>query len=1481
MLHNFACLCIFILHIPLLLIVTVQPDKDDILHVPHTHNKQSNSESHREGKVGTLGKLFGKKKIKKGKDIPKEDKDMSPPTKPSINESVSTGSSASVDITDGSTVAYSPAEFLPVPRASVDSTTSSSSKSSHKKRRAPTPPTLQVIPQERLFKDIPESPMSEISFGSFSSLSSLGTPMQSKPGLSSSLSANREFDKRGSAVSLPDFYSHKKDPNARASSFDVSRLELPSPMSTSSLLAKRRIIYASIEDLSTVTEAVKELPLPAGAPPPKPKRFSASPDICKELLEEFEADSKHSLLTVNEQNDDIEQQTSTSELLNEVVLCETVDNQHASNSTVTIDITEETSEELKVDAQQSAQEKEEESTKLKQIYLYDMLAPHMQTTESESSSTVVDNKEVGRNIKTPCLPVIPVLDSTDVVSQREHLQTVSQDSPSREKPMNPNYTKLMLAPHMPSTDSKSEIEVGDKNKETDKDPIPTSNFVGNSNATKTMASMKSRSEPVSAVSVDLSSCKEVPMIPDYSAIRLMAKEAISSNNERSSEMKAILKRTMARMMGVELPAQSTFKTSSEDNHEKDIENHSTTLTKETGSTSTVNGLDTLENNNISQTKNMQSLVAENLNSAVAVKTSDSQKEEGETPTKDTNFNQVTPTTPTDNKLFDESLLDNSYEVSVKKPEKSSLTRSNSLQKKKSNNIQQITRSKSFGADEWKAKILSYRTDGAHKSETFNFARADPKDELQKLASLSMVRATREKFGGSLPHKDNLQTRSDHSDKFVLPLKTSQSSRTRDSTEKQNVEFLQAQKKLRKVHLPGKSPGFHPHELTVTQTSSARDSPTKLSQEKEPHSVSKTPVKKQSDLSSQKVPLKVADQAPSSLSFAGIGRVMYQSKAMTWKKSSESVQKKQEIPIRKNVADNSTSIVLSVSSWKEKRTKRKSEVENDYNNVQGNKEGQNITIKSEHKVVKDSTEVDEHVQGGQNSILQRKVDSERIGLESMQMVVKDSVEFDQNVQGAETDIRGPAGHCEKQKVKSQDLEENNQPEVQQAEVKVGSHLIPSQSEGSISTVSEPKEDNRNMSTESTVKAVTAKEDTPKKMEQEPQPHMAIKVDEEAHIRHHKEVRERTKSLLAKLTATSAFNNLVKSMPEFSDDTNLQLRGSEEAAKIRERRRNIKSTPNIDRNWEIFDKESEVQTAVSPETHAQVNQMAPQITDEKNKVNSDKQVRQSPQMRQSPQTQQRVIRKIKRKSFVRRSFGADLGRQSESSTEGLSEDETPRRQQFSSRLDSGFSDMASHSEIDGHSLPHKSHPRKSGGKAKQLSPRGSPSMPPKHGILGESLSSNIVAEVPSDKGSMMLDPAELQRIILQQQEEMQLLRHQMQASQIQASQMQASQMQVTSLSDGSQSQTGNLMNVAAPHVPTMPYMYSHPNMMMVPPRGMMQQPMYYIPQGMQAPRVQMPGVVPMGNYSPYAPSHVPFFLYRGCYRCSLRCLCNLWGCRFKVV
>ncbi len=1467
-------------------------NKGAILHTPQT-NTLSKSESYREGKVGTLGKLFGKKKTKKSQGASKDSKVISPPPPPSRVDSLSASSSASVDMSDGSVV-YSPAEFLPVARASIDSTSSSSSKSCHKKRHAPAPPTLKVLPQEHLYKDgIPESPMSEKSFRSFSSSSSLGTPpILPHKSLYNSLPVGSEFVKRGSASSLLDFSPHKRDPTIQSTSLESSRLQYSSPSSTCHILAERGIIYASIEDLSTVAEAVKELPLPPGAPPPKPKRLSLSPDVLEEMLDEIEADPKISLSLVDEGNEHADEEIVASK--QEPVAI--ASSQQAS------DLKDTTSDNSKEDAyleKQSAAQEEE----LKQLYLFDMLAPHLQTNDSQEMETIVDTKvEVKQTIRDPdsvraqgsgskdhvealCPPPArpedyssePIKQQTASPFSKYYTHTESEHTPTFEDSVKPYVSELGLA--LPIQNYENENEDGvEKTRES-------STTISISHDTETSANLQtlpSGSKHVPTVPTDFSTCKEVPMIPDYSAVRQMAKEAIHSNHERASEIKAILKRSMARMMGVELPVESvSINVSVAD----DVRNDNETLVNETISLSV--GAET-ENQKIDGSIDMeeepQNVVEKTDSSSVTDTTSKNLKEEVESPSEDVNSNKVSSgmgtkdetcirsDTDTEDKAFTTpivttpcekkesikagtrvktSLLDDAaYKVSETKLESTLLTRSSSFEKKKTNDFQRLSnlsRSKSFGAEEWKSKISSHQTDEKQHTATFDFARADPKDELKKLASLSVVRAAREKFGSTLSNNDSPKKRPIHSEKLAFSQKSSQSLTTRNAEEKENFEFVEAQKSLKKCPIPDKEPIISQNNTTVKAPLSTKESPIEVPQHNEPtkiitssvHRVATSQVSPEKS-STQILSHKVADQAPSSLSFAGVGRVMYQSKAMTWKKSTERVQQKEEVPVRKNYTDDSSSIVSTVSSWKEKRTKRKSLVDNEYNTGVEEKgiNRENIVVKSELTI---SPGKDDGV--------------------SETVVVKEG--YDKNVQDMEAEM------------KSENVERRVEPEMHQVQVKVEAQSAQIQPEckESINTQQQlsTKEDNSSelepivvedttITTESATTATTLQEENTSIYMNEEKPHTAIKVDEETHIKRHREVRERTKSILAKMKATTAFQNPTKSAPAFSDDTSVQRRDSKVAAQIRDRRRNAKSTPNIDKDWEMFD-EIRSDAVLSPEAHVGVTQeMLPQNVDEKNRVNSDKQIK------HSPSSQLRVTRKIKRKSYVRRSVGADLDRQSESSSEGLSEDEPPRRQHLSGRLDSGFSDMASHSELDRRVLPHKNHPRKTGGKAKQSSPRSSPIMPPK---FGEYPTSNLVSEAPSEKFPISSDPSELQRIIFQQQEEMRLLRQQMQASQIQANQIQAtqmqtSQMQATSLSEGIQSPAVSLgqMNVANPHVPTMPYMYSTPNMMMVPQRGMMQQPMYYVPQGMQVPQglqtptVQMPGVLPISNYSPYAPSHVPF-------------------------
>jgi hypothetical protein len=157
------------------------------------------------------------------------------------------------------------------------------------------------------------------------------------------------------------------------------------------------------------------------------------------------------------------------------------------------------------------------------------------------------------------------------------------------------------------------------------------------------------------------------------------------------------------------------------------------------------------------------------------------------------------------------------------------------------------------------------------------------------------------------------------------------------------------------------------------------------------------------------------------------------------------------------------------------------------------------------------------------------------------------------------------------------------------------------------------------------------------------------DEEAHMRRHREVRERTRNLLAKMKVAKAFQSASTSVQAFSDDTEVHRRGQDEATKIRERRRHTKSTPNIDDSWEMFEglpsKKSNTRPEIPPDSQDKKTRVVWKIVDEKNKGNLDKTVKQSP-------TQQRATRKVKRKTHVRRPVSGDIDRRSESSSEGLS-------------------------------------------------------------------------------------------------------------------------------------------------------------------------------------------------------------------------------------
>lgn len=365
---------------------------------------------------------------------------------------------------------------------------------------------------------------------------------------------------------------------------------------------------------------------------------------------------------------------------------------------------------------------------------------------------------------------------------------------------------------------------------------------------------------------------------------------------------------------------------------------------------------------------------------------------------------------------------------------------------------------------------------------------------------------------------------------------------------------------------------------------------------------------------------------------------------------------------------------------------------------------------------------------------------------------------------------------------------------------------------------------------------------KKQEEEAQ-HQAAEEDLKKRT---KSIRERTQRILDGIRADRALKSAVPS-PKSKTSDDVVPRESKIRAQLRQRRRTIQSTPNLDSSLDAFlsseqrsetvtEPEVRVTTAVSTELATSPPVQAfPSLTSEATKTSvSSRQT--------TPPTQVRVTRKVKRKNVVRRSVGTDVINSPESDPEtpgyDSSEDEVGRLRPSTSKMDSGFSDISSSHETGFTALQQprqRISPRSSGYKQRssaQIS--GSMTDASKSAINKANQQGNDSGEsVPDDiKEFMSLERTDLQRIILQQQQEMRLLREQMMGKQ-QPQTPSAHQANTTSTAPTQQ-------KVQQPAAASMPFMYMMPT-----PKGMM--PMFYMPQPasgiQQQPGMQMPGGMQM--------------------------------------
>ena len=417
----------------------------------------------------------------------------------------------------------------------------------------------------------------------------------------------------------------------------------------------------------------------------------------------------------------------------------------------------------------------------------------------------------------------------------------------------------------------------------------------------------------------------------------------------------------------------------------------------------------------------------------------------------------------------------------------------------------------------------------------------------------------------------------------------------------------------------------------------------------------------------------------------------------------------------------------------------------------------------------------------------------------------------------------------------------------------------------------------------------------KMDEEKIQHQAA---EEELKKRTKAVRDRTQRILEGIKADRAITRLSP-----SDET----RESRTRSQHRLRR---KSTPNLDTSLDAFLKSEQQKSEIRTEQVQQTRTANTTSTAQTFPSSSSGQtvvVREVPTPNQSPPPSQvRTTRKVKRKTYVfRRSVGTDVISNPASDTEATagydsSDEDASRRpagRLVSGRLDSGFSDIASSHEgsISAHRTPIRHNistqddNQDAGRWAKQ---RSSPTqrVSPTPSVRAQRTSPPISASmtdasknainmanddfqqtsgesVPDDvKEFMSLDRTELQKIILQQQQEMRLLRQKMETKQQPAvtPAEQAPQVLPPTTTPANVQQQPQVQQQQQQPMQPMPFMYMMPT-----PKGMM--PMFYMPQNLQPSGMQqtpgmqmpaagmsmqmpggmqmpagMPGMMPMGSF-----------------------------------